>query len=104
MRLTGAVQRLSVYFSEGDRCGHHALSTELLERAHAAGLSGASLLRGVAGFGASRTVHTSHVLSLSDDLPMVLVVVDTAERIQAFLPQVGIVESGLVLVEDVEAL
>jgi uncharacterized protein len=104
MRLTGPAQRVTVFFSEGDRFGHHALSTELLERAHAAGLHGACLLHGVAGFGASGTVHTSHVLSLSDDLPMVLVVVDRAEKVQAFLPQLGIVESGLVLLEDVEAV
>jgi hypothetical protein len=98
------VQRLTVYFSEGDRFGHHALSSELLERAKAAGLSGACVLHGVAGFGTTRTLHTSHVLSMSDDLPMVLVVVDRAEKVQAFLPQLGIVESGLVLVEDVEAV
>lgn len=104
MRLTGPVQRLTVFFGEGDRFDHRALSTELLERAHTAGLRGACLLHGIAGFGASGTVHTSHVLSLSDDLPMVLVVVDRAEKIQEFLPQLDIVESGLVLVEDVEAV
>ena len=104
MRITGPMKRLTVFFSEKDRFGHHALSTELLERAHEAGLHGATLLRGLAGFGTSMTVHTSHVLSLSDDLPLVLVLVDTADRVEAFLPQLGIVESGLVLLEDVEAV
>lgn len=104
MRITGPMKRLTVFFSDKDRSGHHALSTELLERAHAAGLRGATLMRGLAGFGTSMTVHTSHLLSLSDDLPLVLVLVDSADRIDAFLPQLGVVESGLVLVEDVEAV
>ena len=104
MRLTGQMKRLTVHFSEKDRFGHRALSTELLERAHAAGLRGATLLRGVAGYGTAMTLHTSHLLSLSDDLPMLLVVVEDADRVEAFLPQLGIVESGLVLVEDVEAV
>ncbi len=104
MRRTGPLQRLTVLVGESDRFGHHPLSTEVLHRAHAAGLAGASLFHGTSGFGASRAVHTSRVLSLSDDLPVAVVVVDTAEKVQAFLPQLDIVEHGLVLVEDVEAV
>lgn len=104
MRRTGPVQRLTVMIGEGDRFHHHSLSAELLQRAHAAGLAGASVFHGVSGFGLSRTLHTSHVLSLSDDLPLALVIVDDAEKVQAFLPQLDIVESGLVLVEDVLAV
>jgi PII-like signaling protein len=104
MRLTGAVQRLTVLIGEADRYHHHALSAEVLQRAHAAGLAGASVFHGVSGFGASRTVHTSHVLSLSDDLPLAIVIVDSAEKVQAFLPQLDVVENGLVLVEDVLAV
>jgi len=104
MRLTGRVQRVTVLVGESDRFGHHPLSTEVLHRAHAAGLAGASVFHGTSGYGATGAVHTSHVLSLSDDLPVAIVLVDTAEKVQAFLPQLDVVENGLVLVEDVEAV
>jgi PII-like signaling protein len=104
MRLTGALQRLTVLVGESDRYGHHPLSTEVVHRAHAAGLAGASVFHGTSGFGASRALHTAHVLSLSDDLPVAVVVVDTVEKVQAFLPQLDVVVDGLVLVEDVQAV
>ena len=72
-------------------------------RAHAAGLAGATVLRGIEGFGASNHLHTTRVLSLSDDLPVVIVIVDSAERIDAFLPQLDeLISEGLVIVDDVE--
>jgi hypothetical protein len=59
----------------------------------------------VEGYGASSRVHTTRILSLAEDLPVSVVIVDTAERIQAFLPQLeGIVADGLVLVEDVQVV
>lgn len=105
MRLSGPAQRLTVFVGESDRWQHHSLTSEILHRAHAAGLAGGSVFRGVAGFGASGLVHTTHVLSLSDDLPMAVVIVDTPERIAAFLPQLDeIVEEGLVIVDDVQVV
>lgn len=103
-KLQGPAQRLTVYLGESARYHGHALSSVILERAHASGLVGASVFRGLSGFGSSGTVHTAHVLSLSDDLPLMIVIVDTAEKIQAFLPQLEFVDSGLVTVEDVEAV
>lgn len=104
MRLTGRLQRVTVLVGETDRFGHHPLSTEVVHRAHAAGLAGASVFHGTSGFGARRALHTAHVLSLSDDLPVAIVLVDVQEKVQAFLPQLDIVTDGLVLVEDVEAV
>lgn len=105
MRLTGAAQRLTIFVGESDRWHHHSLTSEILRRAHQAGLAGASVLRGVAGFGASGLMHTTHVLSLSDDLPMAVVIVDAAERIQSFLPQLDeLITEGLVIVDDVEVI
>jgi len=104
MRLQGPVQRLTIHLAEGDRHDGQALSAVVLERAHAAGLAGATLLRGLAGFGEGGTVHTAHVLSLSDDLPLVVVVVDSADRIHAFLPHLEFLPLALVTVEDVEAV
>jgi uncharacterized protein len=103
--LQEPAQRLTVIVGEGDRVGHRALYTEIVHRAHLAGLRGASVFRGIEGFGASSRVHTTRILSLSEDLPVTVVIVDTAERISAFLPQVTeIVDDGLVTVEDVQVV
>jgi PII-like signaling protein len=101
----GPAQRLTVIVGEGDRVGHRPLYTEVVHRAHAAGLRGASVFRGIEGFGASSRVHTTRILSLSEDLPVCVVIVDTAERIAAFLPRVTeIVGDGLVVVDDVQVV
>jgi hypothetical protein len=76
-----------------------------VHRAHAAGLAGASVFRGVEGYGASSLVHTSRLLSLNENLPIAVVIVDTPERIAAFLPQLDeIVTEGLVTVDQVEVV
>ena len=101
--LNGAAKRLTIYIGELDRFGHHTLSHELVRRAHAAGMAGTTVFRGTEGFGASNHLHTTRILSLSDDLPVCLVIVDTAEAVEAFLAQVAdLVEGGLVTIEDVE--
>ncbi|GAA3799256.1 hypothetical protein GCM10022206_43230 [Streptomyces chiangmaiensis] len=75
-----------------------------MHRAHAAGLAGASVFRGIEGFGASSLIHTSRLLSLSEDLP-VAIVVDTEERVRAFLPQLDeLVAEGLVILDDCEVI
>ena len=102
MHLTGPAQRLTVYVGDSDHYRHHSLATEIVHRAQAAGLAGCSVFRGSEGFGASRQLHTSHLLSLSEDLPVAIVIVDAAERIQAFLPVLDeLVTEGLVIVDDV---
>ena len=101
--LDGPATRLTVYVGESDTWHHKPLYTELVHRAHAAGLAGASVFRGIEGFGSSSpVVHTSRLLSLSDDLPVAVVVIDSAERIEAFLPQVDeVVGEGLVTLDEV---
>ena len=76
-----------------------------MHRAHAAGLAGASVFRGIEGFGASSLVHTARLLSLSEDLPVAIVIVDTEERVRAFLPQLDeLVIGGLVILDEVEVI
>ncbi|MFJ9734775.1 DUF190 domain-containing protein [Streptomyces sp. NPDC101169] len=103
--LTGRALRLTVYIGEDDTWHHKPLYSEIVHRAHAAGLAGASVFRGVEGFGASSRIHTSRLLSLSEDLPVAIVVVDAEQRIRAFLPQLDeLVGEGLVTLEDCEVI
>lgn len=105
MRLEGHQQRLTVYIGESDRHGHTPLATEIVQRAHAAGMAGASVFRGIEGYGASNHIHTTRILSLSDDLPMAIVIVDTPEHIAAFLPYLDeLITEGLVVVEEIEVI
>jgi PII-like signaling protein len=105
MRLQGPAQRLTIFIGESDQYRHHSLSSEIVQRARKAGLAGATVLRGVSGFGASQTLHSSHLLSLSDDLPLAIIIVDDPARIQAFLPQLDqLIAEGLVIVDDVEVV
>jgi len=100
---TGSALRLTVLIGEGDTVNHRPLYAEIVHRAHAAGLAGASVFRGIEGFGASSRVHTTRLLSLGEDLPVVVIVVDTEERVRAFLPQLdGLVTGGLVTLEPCE--
>jgi PII-like signaling protein len=101
----GSALRLTVVVGESDRCGHRPLYTEIVHRARAAGLAGATVLRGIEGFGASQQIHTSRLLSLSEDLPVSIVIVDAEERILAFLPEVeALVTEGPVMVDDVRVV
>jgi PII-like signaling protein len=100
--LDGQVTRLTIYIGESDTWHRKPLYTELVHRAHTAGMAGASVFRGIEGFGSSNKVHTSRLLSLSEDLPVAVVVIDTADRITAFLPEVEeIVGEGLVTLDEV---
>ena len=105
MRLQGPAKRLTVYVGESDRHHHKPLYVEIVHRAHAAGLAGATVLRGIEGFGASRHVHTTRILSLTEDLPVVIVMIDDAERIERFALQLDeIITEGLVVIDDVEVV
>jgi uncharacterized protein len=104
-RLTGSALRLTVFVGENDTWHRKPLYTEIVHRAHAAGLAGASVFRGIEGFGASSVIHTSRLLSLSEDLPVAIVIVDTEERVRAFLPELDeLVSEGLVTLEACEVI
>jgi PII-like signaling protein len=105
MTLTGPATRLTVIVGETDQWHHKPVYTEIVHRAHQAGLAGASVFRGIEGFGKSNHIHTTRILSLSEDLPAAVVIVDTREKIEAFLPQVDeLVTEGLVTLDEVEVV
>jgi uncharacterized protein len=105
MKLEGQARRLTVFIGEEDRYDHKPLATEIVHRAQQAGLAGATVVRGIEGFGASNHVHTTRILSLSNDLPIIILIVDEAERIDAFMPQLDeLITEGLVIVDDVEVI
>jgi PII-like signaling protein len=105
IRLEGRQQRLTIYIGESDRHGHTPLATEIVQRAHAAGIAGASVFRGVEGYGVSNHIHTTRILTLSDDLPMAIVIVDSEEAIDAFLPELDeLVQEGLIVLEDIHVV
>ena len=105
MRLQGPAKRLTIFIGEFDHYHHHSLCNEIVHRAFKAGLAGCSVFRGTEGYGATGHLHTARLLSLSEDLPVAIVIVDDAERIEAFLPQLDeLVTGGLVIIDDVEVI
>jgi PII-like signaling protein len=105
MKLEGPAVRLTIFISEDDCWRHKPLYHEIVHRAHQAGLAGASVLRGIEGFGASSRIHTTRLLSLTEDLPVVVIIVDQEDRIRGFLPQLEeLVTEGLVILDPVEVI
>ena len=105
MRLAGRALRLTVFVDADDTWHHKPLYHEIVHRAHKAGLAGATVLRGIEGFGAGSLIHTSRLLSLAEDLPAVILIVDSAERIRAFLPQVEeLIDEGMIILDEVEVI
>lgn len=103
MRLHGTACRVTIYIGETDQYRHRPLYTEIVHRAHARGLAGASVFRGIEGYGASSHIHTTRILSLSADLPLAIVIVDTEERLVGFLLELDdLIDEGLVTLEPVE--
>ncbi|NSC21799.1 DUF190 domain-containing protein [Streptomyces albus subsp. chlorinus] len=105
MTTTDKALRLTVLLGESDRCHHKPAYAEIVHRARAAGLAGASVFHGIEGFGASSLVHTARLLSLSEDLPVAVVIVDAPERVRAFLPELEEpAREGVVLLDEVEVV
>jgi PII-like signaling protein len=97
--------RLTVFVGESDLVGHRPLSTEIVRRAHDAGLRGATVFRGVEGFGAHSVVHTTRLLSLSENLPVAVVIIDDEPAVRAFLPVLDdLVGEGLAVLDEVEVV
>ena len=105
MKLEGEGKLLRIFIGESDRHEGKPLYQAIVERARAEGLAGATVIRGIEGFGADSRMHTSRILRLSEDLPVLIEIVDTPERIDAILPALDeLVREGMVTVERVQII
>ena len=105
MQLPRDALLLRIFIGEKDRQGRQPLFEAIVLKAREEHLAGATVLRGPMGFGHSSRLHTAKVLRLSEDLPMVIEIVDSEEKIKAFLPLLdGMIPSGLVTLEKVQVL
>jgi PII-like signaling protein len=102
MNLPPTGQILRVYIGESDRFHHQPLYEAIVLKAREIGLAGATVFRGAMGFGASSHLHTAKILRLSMDLPVLIEIIDSAEKIAGFLPFLDeVVKDGLVTIEEV---
>ena len=105
MKLPSEAQLLRIFVGESDKHHGRPLYEAIVEDARKRGLAGATVLRGTLGFGASSRIHTAKLLRLSEDLPMVIEIVDTPEKIEAFLPDLdAMIGEGLVTLEKVQVI
>ena len=105
MKIEGEGQLLRIFIGESDQWRGRPLHEAIVLAARELGLAGATVLRGLAGFGATSRIHTVKILRLSEDLPMVVEIVDKPERIQEFLPRLDeMVTEGMVTLEKVNVL
>ncbi len=105
MHLPSEGELLRIFVGESDRYGHRPLYEAIVEEARKRGMAGATVLRGTLGFGAHSRIHTAKILRLSEDLPMVVEIVDTPERIAAFLPDLDtMMDEGMVTLEKIRVI
>ena len=105
MELPGEACLMRIFTSERARGAHRALFEDIVRMARDAGLAGATVLRGPMGYGASARIHNANILDLSSNLPIVIEIVDTEEKLRAFLRTIGEMKDiGLVTMEKVEVL
>jgi PII-like signaling protein len=105
MNLPDDATLLRIFIGENDRWHHRPLYEAIVLKAREMHLAGATVLRGPMGFGKSSRLHTAKILRLSMDLPVVIEIVDSEEKINAFLPEVdGMMDGGLITLEKIRVL
>ena len=105
MKLPSEAELLRIFIGESDRHQGKPLYEAIVLAARERGMAGATVLRGLMGFGAHSRMHTAKILRLSEDLPLVIEIVDKPERIEAFLPILDtMIEEGLVTLERAQVI
>jgi uncharacterized protein len=104
-KIQGEQVLMRIFIGESDKWNHRPLYSAMVELFRSKGLAGATVLRGVAGFGPSSILHTAGIFKLSADLPLVIEVVDSQEHLDAVLPEVDrMMGGGLITMEKVQVL
>jgi len=109
MELEGQSKLLRIFLGEVDKVGHQLLYEAILLAAKEKGLAGGTVLKGIMSFGASSRIHLARLIELSEDLPIIVEIVDRAEKIDSFIPMVNDLfekcgRGGLITVEKVDVL
>lgn len=109
MELQGQSKLLRIFIGEADKIGHRLLYEAILLEAKEKGLAGGTVLKGIMSFGASSRIHQARLVELSGDMPVVIEIVDRADKIETFIPVVNALfekcgRGGLITVEQVEVL
>jgi PII-like signaling protein len=103
MKIEGPGKLVRIYIGNADRWHGQSLYNAIVQRAKQEGLAGATVLQGIEGFGANSRIHRASILDISTDLPVVIEIVDRAERVDRFLPLLDeMVTEGLILVQPCE--
>jgi hypothetical protein len=105
MQLPRNAMLLRLFTGEQEKFGRQPLYEAIVMKARELHMAGATVLRGAMGFGATSRIHTAKILTLSEDLPIIIEIVDTEEKIQAFLPIIeSMIKSGLLTLEKIQVL
>ncbi|HOO62291.1 MAG TPA: DUF190 domain-containing protein [Synergistaceae bacterium] len=106
MQEPGEARLLRIFIGEADKAGRRPLYEVIVEEARKAGMAGATVIKGVMGFGKkSRSIHSAKILRLSEDLPLIVEIVDLPEKVEAFLPLLeSLMGGGLVTIEKIRVL
>lgn len=104
-KIASKAKRLRIYIGESDRWKRRSLYHALVEKAKELDLAGATVFRGLMGYGANSRIHTASIVDLSSDLPILVEIVDSEEYINKFLPFLDeMMQEGLVTIEDIEVI
>jgi PII-like signaling protein len=105
MKLEGSAKMLRIHFGEDDKWNGKPLYRAIVEKCRELDIAGATVFRGIEGYGASTPIHRSHLLSFSSDAPLMVTVIDSEEKIQRLLPHLDeMVKEGLIAVSEVEVI
>lgn len=109
MELKGTSKLLRIFAGEDDRIGHDLLCEKILFSAREHGLAGGTIIKGIMSYGASSRMHRARLIELSEDLPVIIEIVDNAEKIEAFLPVVNALfdqcgRGGMITTENVDVI
>ena len=103
MKSTGIMRRLMIFVDETDRLKDKQLATAIVERLRELGCAGATMLHGMSGYGTHKQIHTTALLDLSISLPIVIIAIDTAEKMATVQPVLEeMIQEGIIVADDVE--